>query len=126
MVIIRYFHGGVPDLKVGDFIIPANESGSASTADFGAERVCRKDRIYLTSSFEAAFIFGSMHPSNRGTVYEVEPVGELKHDIDCDLPGLSFEVERAKIIKVFKIDSQTRRKVQGYFLTSVFSGGIRE
>lgn len=53
-----------------------------------------------------------MHPSNHGTVYEVEPVGDVVSDPDCNEPGLSFECERAKVIRVFEVKGSTRAKIR--------------
>jgi hypothetical protein len=109
---VKYYHGGAPRLRPGDFILPSAITGASTNADYGAEKVCRRDRIYLTSDFQAATFFAAMHHSNHGAIYEVEPVGEVIHDPDCNEPGLSFECERAKILRVFDIKGSTRSKIR--------------
>jgi hypothetical protein len=38
----RFYHGGDTGLKVGDFILPPNETGTA-----GLNPLRRKDRVYV-------------------------------------------------------------------------------
>jgi hypothetical protein len=33
---MNYYHGGVPGLKIGDYILPPDETGAPSTAGYGA------------------------------------------------------------------------------------------
>jgi hypothetical protein len=109
---MKYFHGGPAGLRVGEYILPPSKTGARSNADYGAEGVCRRDRVYLTSRMDAALIFGSMAPSNKGAVYEVHPMGTIEYDPDCTDPTISFQTERALIISVLLISNKTRRKVQ--------------
>src|SRR4051794_27560013 len=46
----RYYHGGSRGLKVGQFILPPSETGKESASDFGAEKVHRKDRVYVSTT----------------------------------------------------------------------------
>lgn len=108
---MNYFHGGPPGLKVGDFILPPCETGVKSCADYGARGACRTDRIYLTSDIVAAIMFGSLHPSKKGMVYEVQPADLVEHDPDCLEFGLSFQAQRAKIVRVIPITRKQRNKV---------------
>lgn len=101
-----YFHGGVPDLGPGDLILPPDESGSPTTADYGAALVCRRDRVYLGSDVSIAVVYTAMHPSNRGGLYEVEPIGDVEPDPDwAGEPGLSVAAPRARVVAV--IDPET-------------------
>jgi len=93
----RFFHGGPRGIWPRR-IQPPNVTGAPSTADFGAHGVCRRDRVYVTTSLEAATIFGAMVPGGPGSVYEVEPVGEIEPDADCDHPDLSFACRWARIL----------------------------
>ena len=97
---IRYFHGGHPGLRTGNYILPSSVTGSPCTADFGAHEVCRRDRVYLVSDAEVARAFAALHPSGRGEVYEVLPEGAIIPDPDCTEPGLSWECERAYVLRV--------------------------
>lgn len=99
----RYYHGGAPGLKM---ILPSDKTGAPCTADFGAAGVCRRDRIYITNSFEAAAVFASLHPSSRGTIYEIEPIGQLETDPDFIDDGgeiQSWQCEAARVVRKFKL-----------------------
>ncbi len=107
-----FFHGGAPKLKPGAYILPTNTTGAKSLASFGANGVCRRDRVYVTPSIEAAMLYAGMHPSGKGQIYVVEPEGELESDPDCNLPGLSFSCEKAKIITTVSISNNDRKRVR--------------
>ena len=96
----KYYHGGPIGRAPGAFILPPAITGGRSLADYGAAAVCRRDRVYVTSSYTGALLYAAGH--KRGVVYEVEPIGELVPDPDCTLSGLSFECEKAKVRRVFK------------------------
>src|SRR5438105_14899367 len=53
----RYYHGGNRGLKVGQFILPPSETGKESATDFGAAKVHRKDRVYVSTRLEDAQFF---------------------------------------------------------------------
>lgn len=95
-----YYHGGPAGRQKGAFLLPPVTTGAKTTADFGAAAVCRRDRVYVTTEFNAALIFAS--GSRNGVVYVVEPLGTLERDPDCTQEGLSFECERARIVRVIK------------------------
>lgn len=99
----QYFHGGIGTLRVGMLILPSSETGAHTTADYGAEGVCRRDKVYLTSRENAAAIFALMSPCGNGAVYEVEPIGTLEPDPDCSLPGLSFQCEKARVLRIIRL-----------------------
>lgn len=107
-----YFHGGVRGLDVGDFLLPPAETKAPSASDFGGARVHDRHCVYVTTSIDAAFMFGALHPSG-GAVYEVVPVGGLMNDPDCDQPGLSYTCPRARVTRVVrrKITAKERRMV---------------
>lgn len=89
----RFFHGGPRGLRA---ILPPATTGARSCASYGAARVCRRDRVYVTTDYLSAVGVAAMVPN--GTVYEVEPV-DPRPDPDCTFDGLSFEAERATIIR---------------------------
>ena len=96
--LVRYWHGGTPGLAVGDLVLPPEQTGAPTLADFGAGGVCRRDRIYITTRPEIAVLYAAMHPSGRGKVYEVLPAGPLDPDPDWNgEPGLSLETTEARI-----------------------------
>lgn len=91
----RYFHGGPRGLRV---ILPPVATGATSCASMmaAAARVCRRDKVYVTMDQLAALGFAAMVPN--GTVYEVYPVNPV-HDPDCSEPELSYEADKALIIR---------------------------
>lgn len=98
---ISYFHGGVPGLALGDRLLAPSVTGVRAAIDYAdvagvdpaaASRV-RRDRIYLSTMIEAAAIFAAFHPSGRGELYEVDPVGPVEPDPDYSgAPGESVQV----------------------------------
>jgi hypothetical protein len=98
----RYFHGGTPGLKPGHLILPPATTGTARTLaeyseQLGAEHV-RRDRVYLTTGRDVAKVYAAFYPD--GSLYEVEPDGDLVPDPDCAVPGVSFECPAARVLRV--------------------------
>ena len=98
----KYYHGGVCGLKIGDWILPPSITGTDRTlvhyvdaATMGDEHV-RPDKVYVTTALRAARAFAGCLPN--GTLYEVEPEGELEIDPDC--APISFMCDRAKVIRI--------------------------
>lgn len=90
-----YYHAGPVGLRE---ILPPTETGAVSTASYGAGAVCRRDRVYVTTDLLAAVGFASLlPPRGAGAVYEVAPLNP-RPDPDCNMPGLSFEAERARVL----------------------------
>ena len=107
MTVQAYFHGGPAGLAE---ILPPSVTATPSSADCGAERVCRRDRVYLTTSAEAARVFALFAPCKGSVaVYEVLPIGDVLPDPDCVEPGLSVECERAHVVRVFERIKPKRR-----------------
>jgi hypothetical protein len=108
---MSYFHVGFPGLNPGDWVSPSATTGVPSTADYGAAKVCRRDRVYITADMAAAILFAAGHQSGKGVIYEVDPFGEIiEHDPDCDLPGLSFQCEKARVLRVIHLSNKTRKR----------------
>ena len=108
-----YWHGGPRGLRRGDYILPPSKTGTRNTlASYGtvASGLARLDRVYVTNERIAAVMYASGLPG-LGCVYEVEPVGDLTPDPDCNKPGLSWECERALIVGVYPVSKKTVRKV---------------
>ena len=115
-----YVHGGVRGLKRGDQILPPAQTGSASITDSTsgwlkaeADKVYRRDRVYLITDVEQARIFAACHPAEGGrtyggSVYLVEPEGDVELDPDY-LPGdgTSVTAPSAKVLRV--IDRKVTR-----------------
>lgn len=106
---MRYYHGGAPGLR--GKLLPPDETGAPSLSAYDSRQFCRMDRVYLTTDPHAALIYAASHPSGTGVVYEVEPIGEVEPDPDCNEPGLSFMAPAARIIRKTRVSPATRRKV---------------
>lgn len=104
-------------MRVGMMILPPSVTGARSTRDWGVKK-CRPDRVYITTSDKAALVFAAMHPTDNGTVYEVEPIGEVVADPDCDptTEFESFECERARIVKVRRVYPSVRDDIRRHFV----------
>lgn len=96
------FHGGTRKLHRGGVLLPPDRSGASTTADFGASAACRRDRVYLTTDLEAARLFAIMAPpKGNGSVYEVEPIGELEVDPDyLSDEGAAYAAPMARVLRV--------------------------
>jgi hypothetical protein len=107
--VVRYFHGGNRGLKVGGYILPPSETGQSSVSDFDAQaqRVHRRDRVYVSTSPADAEFFAAA--SREPVVYEVEPEGEIEPDPDCT-SGVSFACLKARIVSVHNIAGETIKK----------------
>ena len=113
----RYFHGGPAGLR--RWVLPSEMTGVESTADFGAERVCRRDRVYMVTDPELALIYaGGAISQQPGWVYEVEPFGDIEPDDDWHGPeGMSVCARRARIRRVHRrLTISQRRLLVNQFL----------
>lgn len=107
-----YWHGGRPGIQRHAFILPPIITKLPSLSDFGAAAVHRRDRVYVTTSQTAALIYASS--VKNGVIYECEPIGELEADPDCNVPGLSFQCAKARVVRRIKpkaADIETARAV---------------
>jgi len=95
---MKYFHGGYGGLKEGGILLPPSITGAKSCADYGAGHVCRRDKVYVSVDVEDARLVAALTPA--GKVYQVEPLGDVSPDPDCNIPGVSFECDRARVIRV--------------------------
>ena len=109
-----YFHGGPYGLREGDFILPPAITGAKSCSDLGVKinnNPHRKDRVYVTTTMDAAFMFGAQAPWCEVGIYAVIPWSELEPDPDCSEPNFSFQCESAKIIRVARISRKQRKQI---------------
>lgn len=111
-----YWHGGQRGLK--GFVLPPSETGASGLHSYAHRikggHVVRRDRVYVTTDKDAAIMYAATHPSG-GAIYRVEPIGELVPDPDCDLPGLSFECAKARILTRRNVSGYEQRKVRAIF-----------
>jgi rifampin ADP-ribosylating transferase len=106
-----YYHGGVPGLRVGQKILPAQQTGAKSCGDY-VHYNHRMDRVYVTTDRDAATVFAAMHPSGRGVVYRVQPEGDIEPDPDCRKEGLAFQCTGAVIKARSKVPGKVIRNIQ--------------
>lgn len=104
---VKYFHGSRRGLVKGNFILPPSITKAKSTASFG-NHLCDQNQVYVTTDFNAACLYAA---GVNGDVYEVEPIGELRHDPDCNVPGLSYSCDRARVLVRFRINERDRAAI---------------
>lgn len=108
---IRYFHGGIPDLKPGDLITPHPPKivddcpicvarANGQTAVINGEPVdpatLRPDRVYITTDREYARFYASKYW--QGDLYVVEPVGDLEPSTEDRFPSWTCEAARVRSV----------------------------
>jgi rifampin ADP-ribosylating transferase len=107
-----YWHGGRSGIQRGAYILPPTVTKTPSLSEFGAAGVHRRDRVYVTTSQAAALLYAAS--VKRGVIYECEPIGVVEPDPDCSMPGLSWQCEKARVIRCIKPnarDIETARAV---------------
>lgn len=109
-----YYHGGVPGLRIGGYILPPCETGAMSAADVASappemqaevEQVHRRDRVYITTERGTAEMWACIYPNadtaRGGDVYRVVPEGGVEPDPDWrGEPGVSVAAPRARIVGI--------------------------
>jgi len=115
-----FWHGGQSGLARGGQILPPSTTGATRTLYETAQAAglaapARRDRVYVTTSYDAALIYAALHPSG-GAVYLVEPEGEMVPDPDCVTPGLSWECESARIVRPLPVPEEERAVVMQVLL----------
>lgn len=99
---VKWFHGGVPGLQVGDWIEPPDVSGATHTlSDYVPEDAphgFRRDVVYLTLRQDSARFFAAVYPD--GALYRVEPEGDI--EVDPDAPSEAVMCRRARIVEVVR------------------------
>jgi rifampin ADP-ribosylating transferase len=95
----RYYHGGDDGLKIGEYILPPNDTGKDNM--IGMNPLRRKDRVYLIKDIAGAMWFASR--SDNPMVYEVTPEDDLEDDPDHKIKGISFACPKAKIIALHNV-----------------------
>lgn len=130
------FHGGAPGLRPGELITPRPPDDDRHLVD-GCP-VCearragapleydsnhRFDRVYVTTNRRTARGFAAGYP--LGTVYQVDPVGELEPDVED--PEESFAVEAARVRVVLQLRVVLRPGEQHRLLRDLrILAGLRE
>lgn len=104
----KYFHGGRQGMKKGQYILPPAITGVPSSAVYG-NHLCDKNQVYVTTEYAAAAMYAAV--LHKGEVYEVQPVGEMVEDPDCDQPWLSYSCRKARILKRHRLTKAERAVV---------------
>lgn len=103
---ITYYHGGPAGLRK---ILPSMLHGTKGQRHYGNHLV-KPDKVYVTTEYNAAALYAAMHP--KGSVYVVRPIGDLVADPDCVQAGLSFECDKADVIKETRLKPSEMRMIR--------------
>ena len=104
---VRYWHGGIPGLRVGELIEPGHERAikdgcpicearKAGTAAIDAPSA-HADRIYITTDRLYAKHYASLY--GRGDLYRVEPIGDLLRSTEDSYE--TYAVTAARVVSVY-------------------------
>jgi len=112
-VSVRYWHGGMPGLRVGDLIEPGHERATRDDCPIcDARRVgtslaagnaiidapsAHRDRIYITTDRLYAKHYASLY--GRGDLYRVEPIGDLLRSTEDSYE--TYAVTAARVVSVY-------------------------
>lgn len=122
----KLWHGGVPGLRPGMWILPPSVTGieSCRTFEEAAELapITRRDRVYLVDSepFARAWaVFGALlRFQGRAWVYEVESPKLLEPDPDyIGDDECSFMAPCARVVRGYELSQSAIRRItaaQGY------------
>ena len=106
----RWWHGGVPGLKVGDLVEGGHErrthegcpwcearaDGSAGPGGIDGPSL-RRDRVYVTTNRLYAKHYASLW--GRGDLYQVEPVGAVEVSLEDSIETRT--VDAARVVAVY-------------------------
>lgn len=113
-----YWHGGAPGREPGDRLLTLQElrqRGMPAAPRAGESQI---DRIFLASDLEfaRAFAFRTEITSasgagiSRGSLYRVEPIGNVEEDPDFAGVGISWMAAAARVVDVVEIDVRMRER----------------
>lgn len=106
---LYFYHGGVPDLRPGDLIMPGHgrrqhdgcpwcEARAAGGAYLGMDGPSMEpEAVY----FSPVRLYAKFHASlyGRGDLYRVEPVGELKRSTEDSIE--TWTAPAARVVSVY-------------------------
>lgn len=104
---VRYFHGGKPGLRPGEYVVPSPPHYVDGCAICEAKKQGRDvpydpanhrpDQVFVTIDREYARFYASKLP--RGDLYVVDPEGELVESSEDHFP--TWSCPRARVVSVF-------------------------
>lgn len=99
-----FWHGGAPRLRVGEILTPGHGSETARAA-YSLKGADHRHGVYLTSDVEFARAWAATWAARHGkagdgSVYRVQPLGDLCADPDYPQTDLSWFVSAAEILAV--------------------------
>lgn len=80
-----FFHGGLAGRGVGDYLLPASETG-LDPKNLKEHFPTRAGHVYLTTSIEEAGTYAIQTGGKPGAIYLVEPEGPLELDVESFRP----------------------------------------
>jgi hypothetical protein len=104
----RYWHGGQSGLKVGEYILPPVITGARKEMVGFGRRWERSGCVYVTTEHRIAIVHAALHESG-GTVYTVDPVGDVLPDTEHNVPGASWICNAARILEANDVPDGTRQ-----------------
>lgn len=112
MEALRLWHGGVPDLKIGDLIEPGHDRRAVDGCKFCEARAIEaaggprpkidglslhRDRVYVTTDREYARYHASLW--GYGDLYRVTPIGPMERSIEDSFE--TYSVHAATVHAVY-------------------------
>lgn len=124
---VRFFHGGIPGLRVGDLLEPGHDRrthdnckwcearahGGAYLGMDGPSR--RTDRIYFTTHRLYAKHYASLW--GRGDLYRVEPVGDVERSTEDTIETFTAPAARVAAVldRAVQLTHPERRRLQRHW-----------
>lgn len=118
-----FWHGGMPGLAVGDHLLSRSRAADTRRSLMAMPRpydqgVTDPDLVYFSNDrdFARAYAFQLELETpggqlvNRGTLYRVEPIGDVDEDEDYRGTGISWAARSAIIVDVEEIDVRMRER----------------
>jgi len=110
---MTYYHGGAPGRLPGDYLLPPSETGVKPLLAHHepkdkewVDEVRDDSKVYVTTERNIAIALAAFWTDGEtlgGSVYAVEPVGELEADPDYLGEGqVSFRCDSAKVLAILR------------------------
>lgn len=121
---VRYFHGGIPGLRVGDLLEPGHsrrthdgcpwcEARANGGAHLGLDGPSQQaDRIYFTTHRLYAKHYASLW--GRGDLYRIEPVGDVERSTEDSIETFTAPAARVAAVldRAVRLTHPERRRLR--------------